>query len=74
GPWVEAERDRLRQERLAAEHDLVDARLAAGQGAELVAELAARAAEHPLDERVAGQYLLALHRAGRTADALAHYR
>ncbi|WP_033429365.1 AfsR/SARP family transcriptional regulator, partial [Saccharothrix syringae] len=32
GPWVEAERDRLRQERLAAEHDLVDARLAAGQG------------------------------------------
>ncbi|PSL51771.1 DNA-binding SARP family transcriptional activator [Saccharothrix carnea] len=74
GEWVLAERDRLRQERLAAEHDLVDARLRAGQGAELVAELSARAARHPLDERVQGQYLLALHRAGRTPDALAHYR
>ncbi|MFJ6673956.1 BTAD domain-containing putative transcriptional regulator [Actinosynnema sp. NPDC091369] len=74
GEWVQAVRDRLRQERLAAEHDLVDARLRAGQGAELVAELSARAARHPLDERVAGQYLLALHRAGRTPDALAHYR
>ncbi|MER5268751.1 BTAD domain-containing putative transcriptional regulator [Actinosynnema sp. NPDC002837] len=74
GEWVGAVRDRLRQERSAAEHDLVDARLHAGEGAELVAELSARAARHPLDERVAGQYLLALHRAGRTPDALAHYR
>ncbi|MFE9750560.1 BTAD domain-containing putative transcriptional regulator [Saccharothrix saharensis] len=74
GEWVQAVRDRLREERLAAEHDLVDARLRGGQGAELVAELSARAARHPLDERVAGQYLLALHRAGRTPDALTHYR
>ncbi|MCE6997224.1 transcriptional regulator [Saccharothrix sp. S26] len=74
GDWVQAVRDRLGQERSAAEHDLVDARLRVGEGAELVAELSARAARHPLDERVAGQYLLALHRAGRTPDALAHYR
>ncbi|GAA1296860.1 AfsR/SARP family transcriptional regulator [Saccharothrix xinjiangensis] len=74
GDWAEAERDRLRQERLAAQHEPADAVLRAGRGGELVAELSARAAEHPLDERVAGQYLLALHRAGRTADALAHYR
>ncbi|MEU3642105.1 BTAD domain-containing putative transcriptional regulator [Lentzea sp. NPDC034063] len=74
GGWAEEERDRLDRERLALTHDLVDARLGLGHGAQLVAELAARAAEHPLDEQVAGQYLRALHQAGRTADALDHYR
>jgi DNA-binding SARP family transcriptional activator/tetratricopeptide (TPR) repeat protein len=74
GQWVDAERDRWQYERWAAEHDLVDARLRVGHGEDLVAQLSARTALHPLDERVAGQYLLALHRAGRTADALAHYR
>lgn len=72
--WALAERDRLHQERLAAEHELVDVRLRMGQGEELLIELSTRAAAHPLDERVAGQYLLALSRAGRAADALAHYR
>jgi DNA-binding SARP family transcriptional activator/tetratricopeptide (TPR) repeat protein len=74
GEWAEAERDRLGQERLAAQHDLVDARLRAGEGGELVAELATRATQRSLDERVAGQYLLALHQAGRTNEALEHYR
>ncbi|WP_439660267.1 BTAD domain-containing putative transcriptional regulator [Lentzea sp. HUAS TT2] len=74
GEWVREERDRLEQERLAASHELIDARLAAGEGGELVAELAARVACHPLNERVAGQYLLALHRSGRSSDALEHYR
>jgi DNA-binding SARP family transcriptional activator len=74
GQWAEAERFRLGQERLAAEHDLTDAGLRAGQGGELVAALSARSAQHPLDERVAGQYLLALHRAGRSGDALEHYQ
>ncbi|QFZ21288.1 AfsR/SARP family transcriptional regulator [Saccharothrix syringae] len=74
GEWAETARDRLRRERLTAENDLVDVRLRAGRGGELVAELSARVAEHPLDERVAAQYLQALYRAGRTADALAHYR
>ncbi|WP_410667509.1 BTAD domain-containing putative transcriptional regulator [Amycolatopsis sp. cmx-4-68] len=74
GEWAEAERERLGQERLAAQRDLADARLALGHGDRLVAELAAQAGAHPLDERVAGQYLTALHQAGRTADALAHYR
>ncbi|MBW4721522.1 AfsR/SARP family transcriptional regulator [Saccharothrix obliqua] len=74
GPWAEAERERLHQERLSAQHALTDALLRAGQGGELVAELAARVAEHPWDERVIGQYLLALYRGGRQADALEHYR
>jgi DNA-binding SARP family transcriptional activator len=74
GEWAEAERDRLEQERLAAQHDLTDVRLRLGQGLDLVVELAARAAEHPLDERVAAQFMLALHQAGRTADALEHHQ
>ncbi|SDM53328.1 AfsR/SARP family transcriptional regulator [Allokutzneria albata] len=72
--WAEAERARLARERLAAQGDLVDAQLRSGQGERLVAELAARVGEHPLDERVAGQYMRALNQAGRTADALEHYR
>jgi DNA-binding SARP family transcriptional activator/tetratricopeptide (TPR) repeat protein len=74
GEWVEGERDQWQQERSTAEHDLVDAQLSIGLGDELVAPLSARAAQHPLDERVAGQYMLALHHAGRPADALDHYR
>ncbi|MGM1058267.1 BTAD domain-containing putative transcriptional regulator [Saccharothrix sp. Mg75] len=72
--WAAAERDRLRRERLDTACDLVDARLRLGHGDDLVAELVARTAEHPLDERVAAQYLLALHRAGRSAEALEHFR
>ncbi len=74
GEWAEAERERLGRERLAAQLDLVEARLRLGEGPRLVAELATLAAAHPYDERVARQYLTALHRAGRTADALEHYR
>ncbi|CCH34243.1 BTAD domain-containing putative transcriptional regulator [Actinosynnema sp. NPDC047251] len=74
GQWAEDERERLRRERPAAEHDLVDARQRTGRDDGLVPLLAARVVEHPLDERVAAQYLLALHRAGRSADALGHYR
>ncbi|WP_330273861.1 winged helix-turn-helix domain-containing protein [Lentzea sp. NBC_00516] len=74
GEWVREERDRLEQERLAASNELVDARLATGEGGELVAELSARVSRHPLNERVAGQYLVALHRSGRSIDALEHYR
>jgi DNA-binding SARP family transcriptional activator/tetratricopeptide (TPR) repeat protein len=74
GEWVEGERDRWHQEHRAAEHDLVDAQLSVGLGEELVAPLSARVVRHPLDERAAGQYMLALHRTGRSADALNHYR
>lgn len=74
GEWVEGERDRWQQEHHAAEHDLIDAQLSIGLGDELVAPLSARTAQHPLDERLASQYMLALHRAGRTADSLNHYR
>jgi DNA-binding SARP family transcriptional activator/tetratricopeptide (TPR) repeat protein len=74
GEWVERERDRWQQERWAAEHDLIDAQLHIGHGEELVPQLSTRTAQYPLDEHAASQYMLALHRAGRTADALDFYR
>ncbi|WP_035286484.1 AfsR/SARP family transcriptional regulator [Actinokineospora spheciospongiae] len=75
GEWAAEERDRLHRVRFGAECDLTDARLRlGGRDDALVAELSARVVEHPLDERVAGQFMRALHRDGRTADALNHYR
>ncbi|CCH29611.1 BTAD domain-containing putative transcriptional regulator [Actinosynnema sp. NPDC047251] len=72
-PWLNVVRSTLVDELHAARLDLVDVRLRLGDHAALLADLAARARRHPLDERVAGQLMLALHRSGRSADALAHY-
>jgi DNA-binding SARP family transcriptional activator/tetratricopeptide (TPR) repeat protein len=74
GEWAGAERDRWERARLAAQLDLVETRLRHGQGTELAPELAGLAARHPYDERIARHYMVALHQAGRTADALQHYR
>ncbi|MEV7095374.1 BTAD domain-containing putative transcriptional regulator [Amycolatopsis sp. NPDC051045] len=72
-PWAEGLRTVLKAERNAAELDRTDLRLRRGDHAVLLAELAVRTAEHPLDERLAGQFMLALYRCGRQAEALAHY-
>ncbi|HEX5926850.1 MAG TPA: BTAD domain-containing putative transcriptional regulator [Baekduia sp.] len=64
---------RLDDLRLAATADRIEAELALGAGGELVAELDALTAAHPLHERLAGQRLRALAAAGRSADALEAY-
>ncbi|HET6501710.1 MAG TPA: BTAD domain-containing putative transcriptional regulator [Amycolatopsis sp.] len=73
-PWANGLRATLAGERFAVELDHVDVALRCGRHTELLPSLSARAAQHPLDERVAGQLILALYRSGRQSDALAHYQ
>jgi DNA-binding SARP family transcriptional activator len=65
---------RLEERRTAAREDLIAAELELGRHAQLVGELEALVAEHPLRERLRGQLMLALYRAGRQAEALDAYR
>jgi DNA-binding SARP family transcriptional activator len=71
--WAEEQIRRLDQLWLQAKQSLVEAQLALGQHAQLVAELQQLVQEHPYDERLHGQLMLALYRSGRQADALAVY-
>ena len=64
----------LEEKRLGALEDRIDADLALGEQAALVAELESLVREHPLRERLHLQLMLALYRTGRQADALARYQ
>ena len=57
-----------------ASADRVDADLACGAHAEVVASRSPSRLNHPLRERIRGQQMLALYRCGRQADALEAYR
>ncbi|WP_018682915.1 AfsR/SARP family transcriptional regulator [Actinokineospora enzanensis] len=73
-PWVDEQRLALERERLAAELDRNDIGLRLGDHHALLPAITALAMAHPLDERAAAQYVLALYRCGRQADALEHYQ
>ena len=73
-PGLAAQATRLEENRLTALEDGIDWELATGGHAALVAELTTLVIEHPLRERLVGQLMLALHRSGRTTEALEIYR
>ena len=72
-PWLDETRERLAEERFGAWLDHVDVALSTGRHTDVLSELTTEAAARPLDERLAGQLMLALYRSGRQADALRHY-
>jgi DNA-binding SARP family transcriptional activator len=65
---------RLEEIRLAAVELAIDADLVLGRHDELVGELEALVADHPLRERLRGYLMTALYRSGRQAEALDAYR
>ena len=72
-PWLARRRTALLAEHYAAMLDRTDVLLSFGRNEAVLPTLIAQAQDHPLDERVAGQLMLALHGAGRTSEALEHY-
>jgi DNA-binding SARP family transcriptional activator len=61
-PWLNTFREILNQERLTAELDRNEVELRLGHHHEILARLSGQAAAHPVDERCAGQLMLALYR------------
>lgn len=74
GPLHRDEVQRLEESRLRALEGWIKAGLELGRHHEVVDAAAALTAEHPLREGPLAQAMLALHRCGRVAEALAAYR
>ncbi|BCB74797.1 hypothetical protein Pflav_012070 [Phytohabitans flavus] len=72
--WFDGQAERLDQVLLRARHALIDARLAAGERAEVIPDLEDLVRQDPHDEPAHGQLMLALYRSGRQSDALAVYQ
>ena len=72
--WLEEQAERLDLLGEQIRRALSEARLAAEEHAQLVPELEQMVADHPLDEQIRAQLMLALYRSGRQADALAAYQ
>lgn len=72
--FAEHEAGRLEELRVTARADLVETELELGRDSEVVPELEALVAQHPLHERLRGQLMVALYRSGRQAEALQAYQ
>ncbi|GIH93938.1 BTAD domain-containing putative transcriptional regulator [Planobispora siamensis] len=72
--YAQGARALLDDRRLTAIERLMEAELDAGHHARVLDELAGHVAANPLRERLVGHLVLALHRSGRQADALAAAR
>ena len=73
-PLLDPEVASLEEQRLSAHEELIEAELALGRHADVVAELEALARRHPMRERLRAQLMLALYRSGRQAEALQAYQ
>jgi predicted ATPase/DNA-binding SARP family transcriptional activator len=73
-PFAQDEIARLEDLRMRAVMARIDADLALGSGSELTGEIETMIAADPFQERLRGQLMIALYRAGRRSDALAVYR
>ncbi|MGV9455306.1 AfsR/SARP family transcriptional regulator [Streptomyces sp. NPDC003635] len=73
-PLLDAERDRLAERRLSVLEERIEADLALGDDFDLAGEVRQLTGEHPLREGFHGLLMLALHRSGRQAEALAAYQ
>ncbi|HEY0540341.1 MAG TPA: BTAD domain-containing putative transcriptional regulator [Actinoallomurus sp.] len=74
GPFFDAARDRLAEERAAAFEESAQIELDLGHHARLVPELGRLVAEFPVREEPRYLLILALYRCGRQAEALAAYQ
>ncbi|SCG49534.1 AfsR/SARP family transcriptional regulator [Micromonospora humi] len=72
--WLEEQAEYLARLRLEAERALVEARLSVGEHARLVPGLERLVRQHPFDENLHAQLMLALYRDGRQGEAVATYR
>jgi DNA-binding SARP family transcriptional activator len=71
---LRSEAARLEELRLAAVEALMQARLSAGQHADVIVELERLTREHPYREELRALHMVALYRSGRQADALRAYQ
>ena len=72
--FAERAAESLTETYLGVLRDRLDAELALGRHHDVLAELTALVDEHPFDERLAGQLLVALYRSGRQTEALRAYQ
>ncbi|HVQ91156.1 MAG TPA: AfsR/SARP family transcriptional regulator, partial [Mycobacteriales bacterium] len=73
-PTVATHAARLDRSRLAAAEERLGAQLDLGRHSEVLGELDRLIGEHPLQERLRAQLMLALYRCGRRSEALTAYR
>jgi DNA-binding SARP family transcriptional activator len=74
GPLLEAETVRLRESRLIALEQRIEADLRLGRHHHAISELSSLVVEFPLNENLHAHLILALYRSGRKAQALSVYQ